>query len=391
MLKVTSRYLAASFIPPFFVGFIFFVAFLNTFYMFRVIDLIVTKGIDVSTVLMMVVNLSVTFFSLAVPLSVFFAAIYTLNKLSDDSEVIAMRSFGMSKFKIYLPFLLVSCLIASTIVSLDSYLIPKANTNFKNTIVKLTSTGMLTSIREGQFFTDIPNTTLFSEKVSEEGNNFENIFIHLNDQATQEKRIIFANNGSLIKFYGDDWRAPNLRLHLTNGNIVKLSSDGSQIEKVLFQEYDFPIFSADFGSTVLNKDSMKTNWELSKSIDDKQKDYTYMERLPPKDNDGINRRKEAKKSIVKSQIEYFGRFITFPQIIIFVLLGFSLGIKNVRGSGNGNSIKAVVILLSYYGVYFLLLSFAQKGIIGAAVASFTPSALLFLVAIYRYHKLDWVT
>lgn len=140
----TTRYLASAFIPPFVLGFIFFVAFLITFYMFRIIGLIVNKGVDIVTILSMVMNLSVSFFPLATPLAAFFATIYTLNKLSEDSEIIAMRSFGLTKMKIYRPFLIISLLVAFTVHSLYSVFIPKANAAFKNTIVKLTSAGMLT-------------------------------------------------------------------------------------------------------------------------------------------------------------------------------------------------------------------------------------------------------
>ena len=390
MLKVTTRYLAANFIPPFLIGFVFFVAFLITFYMFRIISLIVNKGVEIGTVLSMVLNLSVSFFPLAAPLAVFFATIYTLNKLSEDSEIIAMRSFGITKFKIYLPFFLVSLLIGITIFSLNTVYIPKANANFKNTIVKLTSTGMLTSIKSGQFFTDIPNATLFAEGVSEDGDNFSEVFLHVKDKSSVEQRIIFAKKGSLIKLFADEWHAPSLRLHLTDGNIVKINTDGDQVEKVLFQEYDFPIFNSDMASTMLDKDSMKTSSELIKTIEARQKDYTYVSRNPPKNQEEINSRKEAKKSIVKSQIEFYGRFITLPQIMLFVLLGFTLGIKKGRGGGSGNSIRAIIFLLSYYGVYFFLLSMAQRGFIGAALASFTPSVLLFFIAIYYFKKLDWV-
>lgn len=390
MLKVTTRYLAANFIPPFLIGFIFFVAFLITFYMFRIISLIVTKGIEVGIVLEMVSNLSVSFFPLAAPLSVFFATIYTLNKLSDDSEIIAMRSFGVTKFKIYLPFFIVSFLIAATIFSLNSVYIPKANANFKNTILKLTSTGMLTSIKAGQFFTDIPDATLFAEDVSDDGGSFDEVFLHVKDKSSVEQRIIFAKKGSLIKLFADDFHPPSLRLHLSDGNIVKINSDGQQVEKILFQEYDFPVFSAEFASTMLDKDSMKTNDELSSLIETRQKDYIYNERTPPKNDEEKNSRAEAKKSIAKSQIEYFSRFITVPQIMLFVLLGFGLGIKKGRGATSSNSIKAIVILLGYYGMYFFLMSLAQKGTIGAALASFAPSVLLFFISIYYFKKLDWV-
>lgn len=390
MLKVTTRYLASNFIPPFIIGFVFFVAFLITFYMFRIISLIVTKSIEVSVVLEMVLNLSVSFFPLAAPLAVFFATIYTLNKLSDDSEIIAMRSFGISKFKIYLPFLLVSLLIGGTIFSLNSVYIPKANANFRNTILKLTSTGMLTSIKSGQFFTDIPNATLFAEKVSEDGDNFEEVFLHVKDKDGVGQRIIFANQGSLIKLYADSNRSPSLRLHLTDGNIVKINSEGDQVEKILFQQYDFPVFSADLTSGMLDKDSMKTNRELVKTIETRKKDYASMTAVPPSSDVEKNARAESRKSLVKSQIEYFGRFIIVPQILFFVILGFSLGIKKGRGATSNNSIRAIVILLGYYGIYFFFLSLAQRGVLSAPLASFTPSVLLAIISIYYFKKLDWV-
>ncbi len=390
MLKVTTRYLAANFIPPFAIGFVFFVAFLITFYMFRIISLIVNKGVEIGTVLGMVSNLSVSFFPLATPLAVFFATIYTLNKLSEDSEIIAMRSFGITKLKIYLPFLLVSLLIGGMIFSLNSVYIPKANANFKNTILRLTSTGMLTSIKSGQFFTDIPNATLFAEDVSENGDNFDEVFLHLKDKSGTEQRIIFAKKGSLVKLYADEQQAPSLRLHLRDGNITKINGDGDQVEKVLFEQYDFPIFNADFVSNSLDKDSMKTNKELYKTIEGRLRDYNYMMQTPAKNEDETKIRKEAKKSITKSQIEYYGRFITLPQIILFVLLGFTLGIKKGRGGGSRNTIRAILILLGYYGLYFFLISLAQRGAIGAALASFSPSVLLLCISLYYYRKLDWV-
>jgi lipopolysaccharide export system permease protein len=390
MIKVTTRYLASNFIPPFVLGFIFFVAFLITFYMFRIIELIVNKGVEVSVVVGMVTNLSVSFFPLAVPLAVFFATIYTLNKLSDDSEIIAMRSFGLTKFQIYLPFLMASILIGVTVFSLSSIYIPKANANFKNTILKLTSTGMLTSIKSGQFFTDIPNATMFAESVSGDGDNFKQVFLHVKNKSEDGQRIIFANNGSLIKLYADQWHAPSLRMHLTDGNIVKINTSGEQIEKIIFKEYDFPIFSADFAGAMLDKDSMKTNEALMAIIATRENSYLDAQRTPPSNAEEANARKEVKKSIVKTQIEYYSRIITLPQIILFVFLGFTLGIKKGRGGGSGNTIKAIGFLLGYYGVYFLLISVAQRGIISAAVASFAPNVLILIVSLYYFKKLDWV-
>jgi lipopolysaccharide export system permease protein len=390
MLKVTTRYLAANFIPPFAVGFVFFVAFLITFYMFRIISLIVNKGVELGTVLNMVVNLSVSFFPLATPLAVFFATIYSLNKLSEDSEIIAMRSFGITKFRIYIPFLLISILIGGVIFSLNSIYIPKANANFRNTIVKLTSTGMLTSIKSGQFFTDIPNVTLFAEGVSEDGDNFKEVFLHAKEKYGNEQRVIFAKEGSLIKLYADDFHAPSLRLHLSDGNIIKIDEKGREIEKVLFEKYDFPVFNSEFASTMLDKDSMKTNSELKKLIDERKRDYNYSLVTPAKDSEEENLRTEAKKAIVKSQIEYYTRYISIPQIILFVLLGFSLGIKKGRGNTGHNTLYAIINLLGYYATYFFFISLAQRGVMTPEIACFAPCVILLGVSLYFFRKLDWV-
>lgn len=385
MLKVTTRYLASTFLPPFVLGFVFFVSFLITFYMFRIIGLIVNKGVDIATVLTMVMDLSVSFFPLATPLAAFFATIYTLNKLSEDSEIIAMRSFGMTKIKIYMPFLAISFLVAFTIHSLYGVFIPRANAAFKNTIVKLTSAGMLNSIKSGQFFTDIPNATMFAEEVTDDGTNFKEVFLHLLDKSKTEQRIIFARTGSLIKVYADQWHAPNLRLHLNDGNIIKMNEAGNQVEKILFKEYDFPVLSTDYATTLLNKDSMKTNDELQKIIEEKKikwKEAVALKKTPEET-------KELKLTYFRSQVELFSRYATVPQIILFIFLGFSLGIKRQRGSGGNGTVRALLIMVGYYVVYFFLISLSQGGKLDPAISNFGPSIILFFVALHYYKKLDW--
>jgi lipopolysaccharide export system permease protein len=386
MIKVTTRYLASNFIPPFVLGVVFFIAFLITFYMFRIIGLIVNKGVDVLTVLEMVSNLGLSFIPLAAPLAAFFATIFTLNKLSEDSEIIAMRSFGLTKFKIYSPFLIVSLVVAITINSLYSEFIPKANAAFKNTVMKLTSAGMLTSIKSGQFFTDIPNATLFAESVTDDGNNFDGVYLHLNDKSNNEQRIIMASKGSLIKIYADEWHAPSLRLHLVDGNIVKMDQDGKNTEKILFKEYDFPIFNSDFATELLNKDSMKTNSELDQLIAEKKLKYQEAVKL----NSSSDQLKDLKISYFRTEVELFSRYAVFPQIVLFIFIGFSLGIKRGRGATGHSSSKAILILIGYYLLYFFFISLANKSKLDPGIANFGPSLILFFLSYKYYKNLDWI-
>ena len=385
MLKVITRYLASAFIPPFVIGLLSFLAFMTTYFMFRITQLIVTKGVDVYTLITIVLNLGISFFPLATPLAAFFATTYTLNKLKEDSEIVAMRSFGLTTIKIYFPFLLISFSIAMTLFSIYSVLIPKADSTFNNTIAKMTSAGMIANIKSGKFFTDIPNVTLFAEKVTDDGNHFNNIFLHVLGKDKFEHRVIFAHEGTLIKLE-EFGRVFSIRLHLNDGNIIKMDEEKNNIEKILFQEYDFPVFNSQSAMTQLPYDSMKTNAELRQMIAEKRVNYYNALTKPTKPNELL----DLKKTLYRTQSSLFNRYLTLPLVLVFVFLGFSLSLKGHRGNNNNNSSRALIIILSYYTLYFYLLSLASKAILSPYIAIFGPCSLFFLVALRYYRKLDWI-
>lgn len=384
MFKVINRYLGSSIIPPFLIGFIFFIAFITTFYLFRLIRLFVYKGVDLNTIFMIVVELGVSFFPMAAPLAAFFATSYVLNKLSEDSEIIAMGSFGLSKFKIYTPFLMFSLCVALTITSLYSVFIPKANSAFSNNIASLSSAEMFEAIKPGQFFTDIPNVMLFAQEVTDNGSNFNKIFLFVQDKNTNERQIIFSNNGSLIRVYNGP--VFSLRLHLTSGNIVKLDESGNRIEKMLFNEYDFPVFSSQNAIIKLPYDTMKTNEELKTIIAEKDKAY-HDALLANKDPHDIH---ERKLTWYRTKSELVSRYAIFIQIILFVFLAFSLGIKSARSSNRYNSAQAFIIIICFYVVYYTALSFAHMAKIDPYIALFSPSLIFLIFTFHFYKKLDWM-
>jgi lipopolysaccharide export system permease protein len=376
MLRITTRYLASNFIPPFILGLLSFVSFLITFFMFRVIGLIINKDVGVMTVFSMVGDLGVSFLPLATPLAAFFATVYTLGKLSDDSEIIAMNSFGISKARIYTPFFMLSLMIALSINLLYRGVIPRADTGFNNAIVKLTSAGVLASIKSGQLFTEIPNVTLYAENVSGGGNTFRNVFLHISDKNNSGQKIIFAQSGSLVKIFADEFHVPALRLHLNDGNLVKVDS-GTQVEKIIFSEYDFPVLSSENAITILHYDTMKSNAELMRSIELKKNNYEAALASHKTGNELL----ELKKTFYRTQTELCVRYVSIPQILLFVLLGFLVGVKRGRGNNRNNSSVAIVIIVCYYSLFFYLLSLAHASVLNPVIAIFGPCLLFSGVAL----------
>lgn len=328
---------------------------------------------------------------MAIPLSAFFATIYTLNKLSEDSEIVAMRSFGTTKWSLLKPFLMVATLIAGTLFSMNINLIPHSKTLFKNTVIKLTSKGFLTDIRSENFFTDIPGVTLFAEEVSDDSVIMKNVFISTSNIKKGVDRVIFAKKGVLIKQVISGTSMPSLRFNLTDGNILKTEKSSGDVEKIIFQEYDFPILTGGYTPGFVTKDAMRTNSELSDIIKESKK--TLKELSLKKDLTSPERIKlgHIKARLPKTELEYWTRFNAPAQIFLFIFLGFSLGIKKGRGRTKNSGAVGLLFLIGYYALFFIGVSLSRKGIIPPVLTVFMPTILTGMVGSIYYRRLDWMS
>lgn len=327
-------------------------------------------------------HIAISFIPMAVPLSCLFATIYTLNKLSEDSEIVAMRSFGITKFKLFYPFLISGIFIGACVYSLNDKVIPASKTQFKNTIIRLTSRGVLTDIKSGQFFTEVPGITLFADEVEEKGKRMKNVFIQKSGKGNLAEQVIHAKEGSLIKISNEQWGVPSVRLHLKNGVIVKryTGADG-ELEKILFKDYDFPLTSGGAITGFVTKDGMRTNAELKEVINTVTKDSKAK---------GLSA-KDTLKRMAKTKLEYWSRINTPIQCLVFIFLGFVLGIKHGRGKTKNTSGRALTFLLSYYAIFFLGVSLSRKGIADPFITVFAPTLVSVFIGAYLYKKLDWAS
>lgn len=360
--------------------------FLLTFQLFRLIRIVTDKDVELSVLFELMGHIGVSFLPMAVPLASLFAAVFTLNKLSEDSEIVAMRSFGLTKRNLMTPFIFMGILIASAIFVLNRNLIPHSKTLFKNTIITLTSQGNLTNIKEGQFFTEIPGITLFADSVSEDGNRLGNVFII--QTKGEEEQVIMAKRGVLIKQSLGELRAPTLRLHLSEGNIMKNFNNG-KIEKILFSQYDFPIVDGGGLPGLVTKDSMRSNKELRAVIQERQARLDEIEAKKTVSPEEARERDAIKRDLPKSELEFWSRYNTPIQVLLFIFLGFSIGIKKGRGRTKSSGSMGLFFLIGYYVLFFGGVSLARKGIAPASIVVFAPSIASMILGAYLYKKLDW--
>ena len=378
-----QRYMAISFLGPFILSTLFFVIFLLTFQLFSLVKVFLYKDVSFNVAMGLFWQICMSFLPLALPISTLFATMFTLNKLSEDCEIVAMRSFGLSKMKLFLPFLAIGLCISAVLYSLNLNMIPYSKTIFKNTIIKLTSKGVLKNIRPGQFYSEIPRATIYAEKVFNKGTLLENVFIHLKFKDGDHERTILAKKGHLKKIKIGSRDVPSLRLLLFEGNISKVNKIKGSVEKILFKEYEFPIMSGDIKIGFVTRDGMRSNKELILLREALQKEYHERKKVN-------GNYLKIKNRLINVEIEYWQRINNSLQCIAFVFLGFCLSFGHNRFKKKSFSGPLFLSIIGYYGLFFLLLSIVKQGDLEPMVAILSPSIFILFVSLVWMKKLDWV-
>ncbi|MGE3610884.1 MAG: LptF/LptG family permease [Bacteriovoracaceae bacterium] len=374
MKLLLQRYLAAQFILPLVVSSFFFVSFLLTLDLFRLTDLLVSRDISILFIAGLVGNLALSFLPLSLPIAVLFSTIYCLNRLSGDSEYIAMRAGGLTKPRILLPFLFVAAVLAISVYQLNQNIIPKSNLHFKKKVNYLTSSGVLAGIKESQFFTLIPNVTLFATKSTTYGRNLEEVFLQVKENQDKQK-VIFAKRGELHFERNPENLTEKLTLTLFEGNIVGRTK-GRDVEKIIFNKYVFPVSQSQLNDRFSIKETMLSSKELEEvlkmTFEQAKAKYNFNER-----------------EFFNAKYEFWNRKNGAIICFIFCFLGFGLGITGTRGKGRNSGVMGLVCLILYYGLYFSLVSLAKKETIPIPLAVFTPVLVITVISLYFYKKLDW--
>ncbi|MFA5583682.1 MAG: LptF/LptG family permease [Bacteriovoracaceae bacterium] len=375
MKLLLQRYLAAQFILPLLVSSAFFICFLLTFELFRLMEVLVTRDISFLFVMGLIGNIALTFIPLSLPIAVFFSIIYCLNRISLDSEYIAMRAGGMTKVSVLIPFLLIATILTLSVYQLNQNIIPASNKSFRQKVNYLASSGLLAGIKEGQFFTAIPDVTMFATHSTKYGRNLREVFLHVAEPKTGKDRVVFAKRGELKFDRNPDTLTEKLTLNLFDGNIVAKDNEEA-VEKILFDEYVFPISQGQFKDSFDIKETMLSSKELAQVLK-----MTPQEARAAYDFNA--------KEFFNAKYEYWNRINGALICLVFCFLGFTLGITGTRGKKNNSGVVGLVCLIVYYGMFFSLVSLARSGTIPIPLAVFSPTIVMVFLGINFYKKLDW--
>ena len=126
-MRLLSKYLVRETILPFIFSLLMitFVLFIN--FLLRAIDRFLGKGLELSIILEYLFLNMAWIIALSVPMAVLLASLMTFGRMSEDNEINAMRSSGISFLSIIYSPLLLGVLVALLLTFFNNFILPEMN------------------------------------------------------------------------------------------------------------------------------------------------------------------------------------------------------------------------------------------------------------------------
>ncbi len=200
----------------------------------RHIDLLTSDNVSLISYISYVILLIPKIFLLTIPVSIFLAVLFNLNRLKNDSELIILWASGKSDIEIFMmPVLMVSFLTYLLLLILSLYITPLSLNEIRHKIIDIRSSGIHSSIlKEKKFISPVDTLTIFLQQ--RENEKIYGLLIHdLKDKDKPQTYI--AENGEFIE------EDNNKVLRLYNGNIQIFEKSENRVSEIIFESYDLDL------------------------------------------------------------------------------------------------------------------------------------------------------
>lgn len=195
----------------------------------RQLDLITSKGQAVLVFLSITTLTMPSLITVISPAALVIAVIFTLNRLSGDSELIVMNAAGMRPATLLKPLLLLGLLVGLLIGAMTVYALPASFRAIRDIVTKVRADLVGKVVQEGQFTAVAPGITFhYRDKA---GDTLQGVF--LQDRRDRERAIVYiAERGRTIEIDGSNY------LILEKGSIQRQQPNSRDSSIVVFERYE---------------------------------------------------------------------------------------------------------------------------------------------------------
>ncbi len=366
--------------------------------MMKFADRLVGKGLDTWTIVQLIVyNLS-WMFVLVVPMATLVATLMAYGNMSQNNEVTIMKSSGISLYKMMMPAIAASIIVAFLLFEFNNEVLPDANHQAKILMQEISQQKPTLSLEPGVFSQEVYNYAILTRRIDQKENKLFDVTIYDYSQPLKIN-VVTAEKGRI--FFSED--RTKLIMDLTNGEIHESNVQNTSMYRMLeFEKHRITMNAEQFSfrqSGIQTRGEREMSVEAMNSVIDSLKllrqetynsltaevnRYMFNNKFPPfRANPGeknvkpdlvyirtIDKIKTAKniinsgysrmtwwtREIEKYEVEVYKKYALPAACIVFILIGAPLGVM-VRKGGFGT---AASISLFFFLLYWAFLIGGEK-------------------------------
>lgn len=196
-MKRLHWYIIKSFLGPFFMTFFIVLFVLLMQFLWKYVDDLVGKGLDFKVLAEMMFYASFALLPYAFPLAMLLASIMTMGSLGENYELVAIKSSGISLFRIMRPLIFIAIVITFTAFYFANNILPQTNLRFTTLLYSVKEQRPELVLQEGVFTNEVDGYSIKVGEKDRKTNMLYDLLLydHTKNQANQS--VTVADSGYL--------------------------------------------------------------------------------------------------------------------------------------------------------------------------------------------------
>jgi lipopolysaccharide export system permease protein len=356
---ITNRYIIREMLGPFSINMLVFTFLFLMTQMIEITNWIVNFNLSILDVLTIILFTLPWFLMFIIPMSVMMAILLTFLRLSGDNEIVALKSCGMSIYRLLPPVLAFAAIGGVLTAFVTLYAVPNARTALEKLALRLAASNVDIGLKERTFNNSFKDVTLYVSKIDIQNQKLIDIFIEDKRQAEIVSTVV-APEGKIFS------EPENYVFHL-------LLSNGSIHQTNLNQR----------SATSIQFDTYKLSLDLKKEMEEYDENDKHREEMSIAElRRYIATSPEKDEDYYKIKIVLHRRFSIPIACLTMGLLAFPLGIQSKTTKRSFGLILCLFFFLLYYLLLTAGYAFGEDGSYPPEVGMWLPNAVMGCIGLF---------
>ena len=359
-MRILDKYILKELMGPFIFGVCAFSSvFIGTSTLFRIAQYITQYGAATSSVIKLFIYSLPKIVSLTFPMAMLLASLLAFGRLSSNSEITAMKSGGLSFYRLAAPVFAMAFAVSIFAVAFNEKVVPAATTAYYRVVHYEIERNTKPKAQEHVIIKDVKDGNIERLTYARRFDEADGRMLGVTVEEFEKDKLIRVQHAA-----DGVWNQNFWTLH--NGVIYDLSSPDGETRTLTFDKQILPLSSTprDIGREQKKEEEM-TIRELKQHIE------------------VLNRQSVPS---LKYQVELHQRAAIPMACFVFALIGTPLGLQPHRASSSIGMGISIIVIFIYYAIMTVGTALGQGGAFPPIFAAWLPNLVCIAGGIWLIRK-----